>query len=331
MNEDEAKRLVADAGRMLLDEGLTARTWGNISYRTDDDRMVITPSGLGYEGMTPDDVVPVDMETGLWEGARKPSSEKAVHIAAYRALTDARFVIHTHQTYASALGLAGFPSLVLTAEEKSALGGVALAGYALPGTAALARNISEKLRGGAHTVLMAHHGALIAGKNRSEAFERAQLLEAVCRRACKGQPEETPVCDEALAKRLTDLARSVFGHVARTAASPVLACAEIGKSIPAQLDDTAQSIGARLPAVKPEGQAVILALGEKDVVLVPGVGALCRASTDGDLHALCLLAEKACVCRLHTRALGVSGRLSWLDTELMRVVFLKKYSKKIGG
>lgn len=127
MNEEEAKRLVAESGRMLLDEGLAARTWGNVSCRTGNKSMVITPSGLGYEGMTPEDIVPADMDTGKWEGARKPSSEKAVHLAAYRAFPDADFVIHTHQTFASAVSLAGFYSLSLSGEEKAALGGVALA------------------------------------------------------------------------------------------------------------------------------------------------------------------------------------------------------------
>lgn len=331
INEAAAKRLVVESGRMLLAEGLAARTWGNVSCRTDENSMVITPSGLSYEDMTPDDIVAMDMIAGEWKGTRKPSSEKAVHMAAYRSFPDAGFVIHTHQDYASAIGLTGFAALALTSDEKTALGGVALAGYGLPGTKKLARNIADAFSGGAHTVLMAHHGAVIAAKDRATAFAQARLLEKVCRRACKGQPAEAPAFDEGMAQRLMAAAVSAFGHAAFTAAAPVLACAAGGKAVPAQLDDMAQMIGPRLSIVKPQVNIVIDALGKQGVVLIPGVGAICRASTDGDCRALCLLAEKACVCWLHTEASGVRSQLSGFDTRLMRVVYLKKYAQKIGG
>ena len=331
MDTVQAKRLVAESGQMLLREGLAARTWGNVSCRTGEEKMVITPSGLGYEGMTPDDIVSMDMDTGEWEGRHKPSSEKGIHIAAYRQFPDAGFVIHTHQVYASAIGLAGFNSLALTEEEITALGGAALAGYGLPGTKKLAKNVSGAFESGAYAVLMAHHGAVIAGKDREEAFERALLLENVCRRACKGQPAAAMAVDKSIAKRLTAAVQGAYGHAAYTAPAPILTCASGGKAIPAQLDDMAQMIGPRLIITEANENAVKDALAKRDVVLVPGVGAICRAATEGDLEALCLLAEKACICRLHTEVLGVSGRLSAFDARRMRAIYTKQYSKKIGG
>ncbi len=331
MDETAAKQLVADAGRMLLAEGLAARTWGNVSCRTGREAMAITPSGLGYEHMALDDIVLMDMVTGDWKGTRKPSSEKAVHLAAYHAFPDAGFVIHTHQTYASAFGLAGFDSLDLSVDEKATLGGVALAGYGLPGTKKLSRNIAAAFGGGAHVVLMAHHGAVIVGKNREEAFEKALLLETICRLACKGQPMEPPAFEESMAERLVAAVGKAYGHAAYTHSAPVLSCAAGNLPVPAQLDDMAQLMGAFLFTVKPEENAVIHALRKKDAVLVPGVGALCHASTDSDCHAMCLLAEKSCICRLHTQASGVDARLSGFDTGLMRMVYLKKYAKKAGG
>jgi ribulose-5-phosphate 4-epimerase/fuculose-1-phosphate aldolase len=178
---------------------------------------------------------------------------------------------------------------------------------------------------------MAHHGAVIAGRDRDEAFRRAKLLEAVCRRACKSRPEAAPDLDAALACRLTDAAERAFGHAAYTGAAPVLRCAADGKAVFAQLDDMAQMIGPRLCAAKPEERAVLRALRHRAAVLIPGVGAVCRADSEGDCRALCLLIEKACVCRLHTAALGIGGRLSRRDVRLMRRVYLKKYSKRIGG
>lgn len=327
MTPTEAKEIVAQSGLMLLAERLAARTWGNVSCRIDEDRMVITPSGLGYEGMTPEDMVLVNMNTGAWEGRLKPSSEKGVHIAAYRTLADARFVIHTHQIYASAIGLTGIDDLTLTEEERAALGGIAVAEYALPGTKRLAANVAKAFCGGAHVVLLLRHGAVVTGRDLQEAFRRARLLEAVCLRACKGQPSHEIPHDEEKAKHLLASMKNTFDHVGYTGAAPVLICAAEGKSIPAQLDDMAQMIGPRLTVADAEEEAVLNALAKKEVVLVPGVGAICRGHTELDAQALCLLAEKTCICWLHTQALGVDQKLSWFDTRLMHWVYLKKYSK----
>lgn len=175
---------------------------------------------------------------------------------------------------------------------------------------------------------MAHHGAVITGADRAEAFARAQMLEKVCRRACRGQPEDAVAFDEALAQSLTAAAEKIFAYTAYTAAAPALACAAGGYDVSAQLDDMAQMIGPRLEGVKPEEASVLSALGKRDAVLVPGVGAICRACSEDDCRALCLLAEKACVSLLHTKALGVDVRLFWLDTRLMRMVNLKKIFQK---
>ncbi|HWS28985.1 MAG TPA: class II aldolase/adducin family protein [Clostridia bacterium] len=332
MNEREARQAVAEAGRILLREGLVARTWGNMSCRIDETTFAITPSGLGYESMTADDVVVYNMSDKTWRGTRKPSSEKGVHIAAYKQFPDAGFVVHTHQTYASALGLAGFDFLSPTAEENAVLGGTALAEYGLPGSKRLWANVTAALSTGAHAVLMAQHGALIAGYDQKDACERARILEAVCRRACKGQPAAK--AGEKQAEKLIKLvtgASGCFTHIGCTAAPPVCEAASTVCFLRAQLDDMAQMIGPKLVVADAEPEAVINALKTRSAVLVKGLGAICRADTEGDCEALKLLTEKACVSYLHTRALKVSVALSPLDAMLMRVVYKNKYSKKIGG
>jgi L-ribulose-5-phosphate 4-epimerase len=80
---EQGKKWVSETGRMLLKEGLVARTWGNISCRTQGGKMIITPSGMGYDNMTENDVVVMDLTTGEWEGDKKPSSEKGIHAGAY--------------------------------------------------------------------------------------------------------------------------------------------------------------------------------------------------------------------------------------------------------
>ena len=77
---EEAKKLVIEAGHRLLNEGLIVRTWGNISARISDEQFVITPSGKNYEGLTPDDIVVVNIKNCAYEGDIKPSSECAQKI-----------------------------------------------------------------------------------------------------------------------------------------------------------------------------------------------------------------------------------------------------------
>lgn len=325
----EAREQVSAAGRRLLAEGLTARTWGNISARAGEMRMAITPSGLGYDTMEPSDVVLVDMATGAWEGGHKPSSEKGIHLAAYQVFPQAGFVLHTHQTYASALSLAGFDRLPITAAEQASLGKIALAGYGLPGTKSLCTHVTDAFLSGAHTVVMARHGAVIVGKDAEEAFSRAKLLEDVCRRACQGQSENEK-SDMSLGERCVEGSRWKFGAVQFLPAPAALRCAVMGETVCAQLDDMAQMIGVSIPVVAAGEGAVLQGLEKSNTILVPGVGVVCRAKTEADCRAQCLLAEKACVAWLHTQALGIKCRLPLADVYLMRAVYLTKYAKKIG-
>ena len=88
-------------------------------------------------------------------------------------------------------------------------------------------------------------------------------------------------------------------------------------------------------AIAFDPRAVLAALKKHSAVLVydknGGAGALCRADSTGDCEALKLLVEKACVGFLHTRALGVSAKLSALHAMLMHMVYKTKYAKQIGG
>ena len=81
--EIEAKELVIEAGKRLVETGLITRTWGNISARISDTQFVVTPSGRAYETLTPDQIVVVNIADGTYEGDIKPSGEKGIHLDAY--------------------------------------------------------------------------------------------------------------------------------------------------------------------------------------------------------------------------------------------------------
>ena len=185
MEEQEARVLLTECGNELLDRKLVVRTWGNISCRLDAQHMLVTPSGLDYRTLKPEDIVLMNIETMEWSGTHKPSSEKGVHAAAYRAKETTEFVIHTHQEFATAIGLAGFENLDISREERERLGGIAKAGYGLSGTKKLTHALEKEFAGGADTVFMVHHGAVTAAASKEEAIERAMLLEEICRRNCR--------------------------------------------------------------------------------------------------------------------------------------------------
>ena len=130
---------------------------------------------------------------------------------------------------------------------------------------------------------------------------------------------------------LTARAVAAYGQAGATAAPAVIAASKTEKGIRAQLDDTAQMLGLWLPVVPAAEGALLTALQTYDAVLVSGLGVICRARTEGDVAALCLLAEKACVCFLHTQACGEKALLTVFDTLLMRRIYLTKYAKRIGG
>ncbi|MFZ7104516.1 MAG: class II aldolase/adducin family protein [Peptococcaceae bacterium] len=164
-------------GKKMLHLGLVAATWGNISLKSQDSNIFITPSGMDYEHLVPDDIVKVNREGKIIAGWRKPSSELLLHLEIYRARSDVNAVIHTHSLYAGAYAAARKEILPLIEDMAQVIGGtVEVAEYALPGTAELAQNAVKAL-GIKGAVLLANHGAVGVGKDLEEAFKACLLLE----------------------------------------------------------------------------------------------------------------------------------------------------------
>ena len=235
-------------------------------------------------------------------------------------------MIHTHQTYATAIGITGIENLQITQEERERLGGIAVAKYGLPGTKKLTQNVRAALASGAKVVLMAHHGALIGGVDREDAMEKVRLLEKVCQRNTKVNLER-----ECKKEDITELQKELQEKYPciKIAQNPAtMQMIKLG-GMKAQLDDMAQMIGRNLNVTAREH--IDEALNKMDVVLVPQVGAIIKANDEDDVEAMEMLVEKAAVSYLHTKAQGVKGCLPLLDTVLMRLVYTQKYSKQKEG
>lgn len=179
MNEREAKEKVVNAGKRLVESGLIARTWGNVSCRISDSHFVVTPSGRDYLTLTPEEIVTVSIVDLSYFGNIKPSSEKGIHAEVYKHNSDINFVIHTHQKNASIVSAIGLNSIIT---DFVILGGeVICASYALPGTKKLRNNVSKALRySKGNAVIMKNHGAICFGKDDEEAFKVASVLEDAC-------------------------------------------------------------------------------------------------------------------------------------------------------
>lgn len=106
---DQLKKEVCEANLDLVAKGVVIYTWGNVSGITEDRKyMVIKPSGVDYDGMSAEDMVVVDVETGeRVEGKWKPSSDTATHLELYRAFPYIKGIVHTHSTNAVAFAQAG--------------------------------------------------------------------------------------------------------------------------------------------------------------------------------------------------------------------------------
>src|SRR3546814_18909841 len=102
------RREIVETCRTMNALGINQGTSGNVSARC-GGRLLITPSGVPYETLSPDDIVamPLDADDGRYEGALAPSSEWRFHIAILRARQDVGAVVHTQRPYATALALRG--------------------------------------------------------------------------------------------------------------------------------------------------------------------------------------------------------------------------------
>ncbi len=159
--------------------GLVPTTSGNVSARTNEGNVLITPSGLPYEDLEPEDVVLVTLGGEVLEGDLEPSSEVPMHTGLYRAKPRVGGIVHTHAPYATALACLGLeiPPVHYLLAALSEEGRVPLASYATYGTEELAGYAGEAL-GDAHSAcLLQNHGTITVGESVGKAYSLTEILE----------------------------------------------------------------------------------------------------------------------------------------------------------
>jgi L-fuculose-phosphate aldolase len=195
MESEALRHRVIETARSMLRLGLTVGTGGNVSVRCPGfNTFLITPSGLPYETLVPDDIVVVDFADCACKGRRKPSIELHLHRYVYLARPDVSAVVHAHPPIASALAVAHKPlPLIIDACTFAFKDEVKVAEYGTPGSLELAENTVRAL-GDNTAVLLANHGVLCVGDSLEAALERCEVLDKAALTYILSLVAGKPVC-----------------------------------------------------------------------------------------------------------------------------------------
>jgi L-fuculose-phosphate aldolase len=179
LQHQKLREAVAEVARRMISSGLVTGTSGNVSARTPGGDVLITPSGLDYALLEPEDVVLVNLKGQVLEGSLEPSSETPMHTGIYRSRQQVDAVVHTHACYATTLSCLGWeiPPVHYMLTALSSDGRVPLAPYATYGTEELARYACEALGESHNACLLRNHGTIAVGESAEEAFSRTVILE----------------------------------------------------------------------------------------------------------------------------------------------------------
>src|SRR5688500_7017143 len=145
--------------------------------------MVIKPSGVSYDELTPEAMVVTDLHGNLVEGDFAPSSDTAAHAYVYRHMPEVNGVVHTHSPYATAWAARGEPiPCVLTMIADEFGGDIPVGPFALIGDDSIGQGIVETLKSSrSRAVLMRNHGPFTVGPTAKSAVKSAVMLEDVAR------------------------------------------------------------------------------------------------------------------------------------------------------
>src|SRR4051812_23643471 len=176
-NDTATRQAIIDACREMSAVGINQGTSGNISVRTDDG-ILLTPSGVPYDTMCPDDIVAMKWD-GSWTAAngRVPSTEWRFHLDILREKPEANAVVHAHPIFCTIIAIMNRPIPAIHYMIAAAGGNdIPCAPYAQYGTAELSQAALDALRY-RRACLLAHHGLIAIGPNLRKAMWLAVEVE----------------------------------------------------------------------------------------------------------------------------------------------------------
>ena len=191
---EQEKQQVIQAGITLHTYRLISLSGGNVSLRI-GDHVLITPSGMTYEELVPDDIVVMDLDGKIIEGTRRPSVDSEALLYILKNQPHLRTVIHTHQPYATAVGLFTdeLPAVVMPLLNATR-GPVAVAPYSSSASIDMGIMAAKYLKG-TLAVILKHHGVVTVGETLKEALYAAVYLEDSAKTYCiaRSASQDLPV------------------------------------------------------------------------------------------------------------------------------------------
>lgn len=186
MNETRQREQICARAASLFQRGLTGGATGNISSRTEDGGLLVTPTGSSFGALDPARLSRFDAR-GVHLSGDKPTKEMPLHSAFYETRSQAGAVVHIHSTHSVALSLmpdADEDNFLppLTPYAIMRLGKVKLLPFFVPGDPAMGDAV-RGLAGRRSAVMLAHHGPVVAGKDLEAAVYAMEELEETAKLA----------------------------------------------------------------------------------------------------------------------------------------------------
>lgn len=207
---EKEKKEVIKAGMKLDRYELIALSGGNVSWRMPSGEILVTPSGMIYEDMVPEDVLVVDIDGNIIEGKRRASVDTEALLYIFKNRPDVNAVIHTHQPYATALGLVEDEIVCnLTTLANATRGTVKVAPYSSAASLDMGivavDNLGDKL-----AVVLKHHGVIAVGDSLKQALYACIYLEEAAKTVimAKSTGKEMAM----MTQDQIDVAVEVFNH-----------------------------------------------------------------------------------------------------------------------
>lgn len=175
----EYRQEIVEICRLMYQKNLITSTDGNVSVRYQEDRLLITPSGVHKGFLKPEDLIVTDIQGNKISGNRSASAEIQMHIGVYEERKDIRAVLHAHPIYCIAFTLTGItlgrdylPEVILSVGE------IPIVPYTTPTSYEVPEKIREYIKS-YDAVILDRHGALTIGKDLFNAFCKLERMEHV--------------------------------------------------------------------------------------------------------------------------------------------------------
>lgn len=201
--------------RKMFDAKLTSGTWGNISLRDPESKLIaLTPSGMKYSQLDPQDIVVVDADGRVIDGHRRATIETEMHLRILEKNPKCHGVVHTHSFYATVLSIIQREIPPITAEFGLIGHKISVAPFALPGSKELSICVADYLKD-RRAVLLANHGVATVGKDLESAYQYAMVVEETAHlywSALAVAPDQISILPDHTVQELNEFFKTRYGQ-----------------------------------------------------------------------------------------------------------------------